>query len=142
MSLSKRLLVFCCVSLAITACGKSDHSNHAGNQNADVMEGEKHGESMSHTSLDGAEGVGSGTVSRVLDGGRFLMIDHNPIDAIGMGAMNMGFELAEGVAAEDIEAGDSVEFAVRVDGSNYLIDAICEPAIAGVPCLNDKTMSH
>ncbi len=76
-------------------------------------------------------GHGTGTVVSVAEDGNSIMIDHGPIDAIGMVAMTMRFGAMRNVDLRSFSAGDPVAFMLKQgrDGS-YRITAICNTQAA------------
>jgi Cu(I)/Ag(I) efflux system protein CusF len=77
-----------------------------------------------------------GTIIEIDEDGSAALINHGPIEAIGMGAMAMRFGTLGGVDFTGFEPGDEVSFAVKVgrDGTAR-IAAICAPAEDGADCL-------
>ena len=78
----------------------------------------------------------TGTVMSVTPDGRFVTMDHDPLPAIGMGAMRMGLDVGNGVDVSDLREGDRVEFSIEAGESiGIRITDICVPAREGEDCL-------
>lgn len=79
--------------------------------------------------------VATGTVMSVAPSGRFVTLDHAPIPEIGMGAMRMGFDVAEGVDVSALDRGDDIRFSMEAsDAIGIRITAFCVPARDGEEC--------
>lgn len=96
--------------------------------------------------MDGAmsdTGHTTGTLMSISPDGQSATINHAAIEAVGMGAMTMGFDIMSGVDLSEFTAGDPVSFMVKrgLDGS-YRITAICNTKTDGDDCLSAAGMDH
>ncbi|MEM6640987.1 MAG: copper-binding protein [Pseudomonadota bacterium] len=66
-------------------------------------------------------GSATGVVRGVSEDGRAIVVDHGPIDGLGMGAMTMSFQLDDEATGGDVAVGDTVEFQVVEDGDDFRI---------------------
>lgn len=129
--------------LILPACGQTANDTPTSNTSTQTEMPMKmaNGKVMDHSHSDHVMesrdiGHATGVVKSLGPQGDFLTIDHGPIDAIGMGAMTMGFDIAGDVDLTGIEDGDTVSFMVKKgrDGS-YRITKICETDAAVDDCL-------
>lgn len=72
-------------------------------------------------------GTATGVIKNIDAQNKSLIIDHGPIDGIGMGAMTMAFDVAAGVELGDMAEEDRVTFDVEVEGSHsFTITRLCK----------------
>ena len=93
---------------------------------------------MGTSASDPADTITTDATARVMsvsEDGDFITLDHDPIDAIGMGAMRMGFEVADDVDLSTLMPGDSVAFRVRATSDDIVLTALCRPDTDGPDCL-------
>jgi Cu/Ag efflux protein CusF len=71
-----------------------------------------------------------GTVRSVDAATRTLLIAHQAIESLHMGAMTMPFQLADGVAMPDLRAGDSVAFVLAPSAQGLAVTSVQKVALA------------
>lgn len=97
------------------------------------------GDDTAGTDPDDADAIvttATGRVASVPQDDDFIVLEHDPIDAIGMGAMRMGFEVADGVDMSGLRRGDAVLFRIRATSDDLVLTALCRPRTDGENCLN------
>ena len=67
---------------------------------------------------------GKGTVVSVNKAGGSVILKHEPITAIGWGAMTMEFKVEDKKSLEKVKKGDKVAFTLKPDGQEYIITSI------------------
>ena len=126
-----RILAATSIILLVSACGETDgghaHTDHSGSDHTTL--------DMDMPEGDAIIAGGSGTVLSIGEAGDFLTLDHGPIPEIGMSAMRMGFDVANGVDLSGYQAGDALDFRVEATDTDILITQICRPATDGADCL-------
>lgn len=137
-----KLAVLTFVSIALASCSNSQDGAHSKMDHSE-MDHANMDHSKMETSESGANegamrvGQTTGTILSVSPDGQQLTIDHGAIEAIGMGAMTMGFVLSSDLDFEDIEVGDEVSFRVRMnDTGQFEITEICSMIEDGIDCLD------
>ena len=114
--------------LLLTACSDTGDGSHA-----------PMGEPEREPSREIVTDRSTGTVMSVSADGRFVTMDHDPLPAIGMGAMRMGLDVEAGVDVSDLQEGDRVEFSIEAGESiGIRITDICVPAREGEGCLSEN----
>ena len=89
-----------------------------------------------HSNPTASEGQGLGTVLGLSRDGRSVLLDHGPIDGIGMGAMTMQFDVAQDVATTELRVGADVAFIVRqTPEGGFEIMQLCAVADGQDDCL-------
>ena len=84
---------------------------------------------------DRVTAIASGMVMSVGSTGEFVTLDHAPIPEIDMGAMRMGFDVAEGVDVSGLRRGQTIRFSMEAsDAIGIRITGICVPARDGRDC--------
>ena len=111
--------------LALAACSDAGGGSHG-----------HAGEPVRELSTEIVTDHSTGTVMSVTPDGRFVTMDHDPLPAIGMGAMRMGLDVEDGLDVSDLAEGDRVEFSIEAGESiGIRITDICVPAREGEGCL-------
>lgn len=68
--------------------------------------------------------VGKGTVVSANKSGDYVTLKHEPIPAIGWGAMTMEFKVKDKMMLDKIKKGDKVQFTLVQQGQDYVITSI------------------
>lgn len=68
--------------------------------------------------------VGTGTVVSENKATGSVTLQHEPIHAIGWGAMTMEFKVKDKMLLDKVKKGDKVQFTLLQDGKNYVITNI------------------
>lgn len=71
-----------------------------------------------------------GTVRSVDASSRTLLIAHQAIESLNMGAMTMPFRLADGVPMPDVKAGDSIAFVLAQGSQGLAVTSVKKVAVA------------
>ena len=116
-----RSLLFATV-LCLAACGNPDAD--VADESADMDAG-----------TDAVVADAAATVMSVSDEGDFITLDHEAIEEINMGAMRMGFEVADGVEISGLEEGDAILFRIEATENDIILTDLCRPAEDGPDCL-------
>ena len=131
--------------LTLAACGENNHGTTPGTTGPDVRPAPGDHSTMEHTAhvqRTGVVGHATGIIKSVGSEGDFLIIEHGPIDSIGMDAMTMGFNTQGDVDLSKFAAGDRVAFMFKQGRDHaYRISAICNTDSDGADCLDDL-MDH
>lgn len=141
------LAIFAASALALTlaACG-NDQSDAPAQTTEDISPMEMPASDMmdhsSHAEGDDGMGHGVGVIMAVSPQNDSVIIDHGPIDGVGMGAMTMSFGTMGTIDLSGFSEGDAVAFMVKRGRDNsYRISAICDTAAEGDNCL-EAMMDH
>jgi len=118
------ILSLCAV---LSACGSHDEATH------DMADHADHDMEISTGPAVIAEG--DGRILSISEEGDFMTLDHGPIEEISMGAMRMGFEVAEGVDLSDYTEGDDILFMISATENDIILTKACRPASDGPNCL-------
>ena len=59
-----------------------------------------------------------------------IKLSHDPIPALGWPKMTMFFRLKDDALADQVKAGDTVEFQLEKSGSGYVISSFAKPVPA------------
>ena len=70
----------------------------------------------------------TGVVQQVDKANAKIKLSHDPIAALGWPKMTMFFRLKDGALADQVKAGDAVEFQLEKSGSGYVISNFRKPA--------------
>lgn len=130
--MNERVLFAALFTLVLAGCG--------GETNGTAIEAQvPMADHASHGQASGAvddHGYGLGVVKSVSQDGRSVVIDHGPIEGIGMGAMTMKFGAQGDVDLSALTADDKVAFEVQRgrDGS-YRVTRYCDAQEQGEDCL-------
>lgn len=82
--------------------------------------------------------LATGRFMSVAANGTYATLDHDPIPAINMGAMRMGFDVDPTLDLSAYEEGDALLFRlVTSEETGFLITEVCRPATDGAACLAD-----
>ena len=126
--------------LSLTACGGESSKSAGGHSNTgdDKMDHTQ----MDHSKMAGSFGHTTGIIISVGTDGKEVIINHQEIEGIGMGAMTMGFGVTSAVDLSGFAKGDEVSFMVKKGlDNNYRITAMCNTDKEGADCL-DMLMNH
>ncbi|MDP1605867.1 MAG: copper-binding protein [Rhodocyclaceae bacterium] len=80
----------------------------------------------------------TGVVQQVDKANAKIKLSHDPIPALGWPKMTMFFRLKDGALADQVKAGDAVEFQLEKSGSGYVISNFAKPAPAPAPTPSPK----
>lgn len=80
--------------------------------------GHDHG---AHQAATAAAPLTDGLVKKVDKAGGEVVIQHGPLDSIGMPAMTMAFGVADKSWLNKLKAGDKIRFAAEVRGGNAIV---------------------
>ena len=80
--------------------------------------------------------IATGRFISVVPEGTYATLDHDPIPAINMGAMKMGFDIDPALDLSRYSEGDALRFRLETsEATGFLITHICRPATDGNDCL-------
>lgn len=123
------------IAMALAGCAADDPAPSEPAPTVDATDHHAHVDA-SESASKARTGQGSGTVRSVAADGRSVVVDHGPIEGIGMGAMTMSFLIDEGVAGETLVRDDEIAFVVESADGDFRITALCRPAVDGEDCLD------
>ena len=113
--------------LVLAAC--SDPEPHAGTDHDTA-------DHAMPTKSDPIVTIATGRFMSVVPDGTYATLDHDPIPAINMGAMRMGFDIDPALDLSGYEEGDALRFRlVTSEETGFMITDICRPATDGEDCL-------
>ena len=127
------------LAIAVAACGvEQDNTPDAGPASEARTEMASGGMDDPAHDMDGGDvGRSTGVIRSVGDQGDVVVIDHGPIDGVGMDAMSMDFGIMGDVVLSGFTEGDQVAFAVRRGrDDSYRVVAICNTVTDGADCLD------
>lgn len=154
-----KTIVVVCIAMLLAACGQSGSNNQAATQPAEqqsnellanqlkvdedvIVEEEVSDASLDNAALVGESGQSTGAIVVIAEEARQIVIDHEAIDEINMGAMTMGFSVLSDIDLSEYAVDDRVSFKVKkgLDG-DYQITAMCNTGVGGKECLNDVAVA-
>jgi Cu/Ag efflux protein CusF len=97
---------------------------------ADVRPGTPHlqlAQADNTTNANPASTPSTATIKRVDDKRRKLLLQHGPIENLGMSPMTMGFDVAPGVDITGLNAGDTILFRAEQIKGQYTVTEIRKP---------------
>ncbi|MBN8464249.1 MAG: copper-binding protein [Dechloromonas sp.] len=81
----------------------------------------EHDPHAGHMSAAKAAPLSDGTVRKVDTAGGEVVIQHGPLDSIGMPPMTMAFGVADKSWLNRLKAGDRIRFAAEMKGGNAVV---------------------
>lgn len=138
-----QLAISAALALSLSACsGAQDKTESESMDHSKMDHSQMDHSDMGNKKMMGDTGHTTGVIVSVSKDGQQATIDHQEIEAVGMGAMTMGFGILSSVDLSAYKAGDNVSFMVKKgrDGS-YRITAICNTDTDGADCLKSN-MDH
>jgi Cu/Ag efflux protein CusF len=136
-----RLFAFSLMAASLFACGDAQETAQSSSAESEAPMQTNH-EAMNsgnHDMGSMSEGIGhgNGVIQAIGSQEGSLIIQHGPIEGIGMGAMTMGFDIMGDVDLSGLSEGDNVAFMVKQgrDGS-YRVMTICDTDKSGADCLD------